>query len=202
MKVTLVLLFISISINIYFSTRSDETMIAKQVEDSVSLSQASFNKNKCPEPTKTLSQPVRKLNYENKITKDKTVKEETSPFVDKKVEKRNLAKWFEDSSEFFEYELYLTPDQMGDYGRLAKNRKDDIISYINSVKKEKGIVDSNSFALSMEEAIKLMDINKKYLSKLKTVFGEEDYEYYSNFKKEFNKKLLKDPESWAFSIEF
>ncbi|MCO4753454.1 MAG: hypothetical protein KC478_03185 [Bacteriovoracaceae bacterium] len=203
-KLLLSLLGASVALNFYLvkvdvvvKDDLDQEYVEPTPVDQISVAQASLQRESaksCP--------PCEKKAELSKVTARECEEEQTAlvPKFDKQDFEKKIAEVREsfekDTIRFFEYELGLTSAQVNNYKNLQVERDAAIANYID------GRVDSNGgFMPSPEQMVDLAQIDKKYIQKLKSAFGESAYEDYIKYRDNFNRRL-REQDQFHYSIQF
>lgn len=212
MKFLNVLFFFSLGLNVYFLTKKEDKIIVDTYQDEVSLTDSAPRRVK----TQIRKPLISKREFQNKKVKNvepnryyetqanerlEFQEKEEIPTLNPEKQAKIEANWFNEVQEYFEYELNLSPDQVGEYQKLAVDRRVEIENYIGSLIKARGGVD-HYLALTMDEMMEIADINKAYSNRLSQALGAEDYRAYQNLKREYNSALSGKADAEQYYVDF
>lgn len=202
-KLLVLLLVISIGINIY--QLREEKLVKDTFEDEivssdrVTVAQSAI-KPKCgPAKEKIIYKCPNEI--ENEIEEglvssaqsaiqpvDEQNGIESKPGIEMVAFEKFYSKWKGRRDEFLEFELGFSPDKVQRYNEILELRSQEISEALSDKIAEyaKEYGEGASYPLQPADMMVLGQINYKYESELKDLFGEADYEEYSRFRRNFN----------------
>ncbi len=107
--------------------------------------------------------------------------------------------WEREYRAFMERDLGLDPSVADIYRELADKRKKEIDDYL--IPKMSSMEENEPYLFTLEDNIELSKINQKYLKNLKEVMGPKNYDSYSRFRENMNRKIMENGSSY-FWVEF
>lgn len=107
--------------------------------------------------------------------------------------------WEREYRAFMERDLGLDPAVADIYRELAEKRKKEIDDYL--IPRMSSMEENEPYLFTLEDNIELSKINQKYLKNLKEVMGPKNYDSYSRFRENMNRKIMENGSSY-FWVEF
>lgn len=174
----------SIGMNVYLMTEEVavhddlDTEMIEEVDDAISLAQSGIQRQEADiKKEKNFRSPPRAV--EEKDFKEEDFDEaEYTEFI-----RKNSQAWKQRVTDLVEVKLGLPTTVVGKYEMIKLKRDEEIDAFFNAKRQQ----DDEVYYVDLEDRVALAEIDKKYLSSIKKLFGE-NYERFQKLRAEYNQE--------------